>query len=305
MPRAARATPQHRLPMPIDTLPQRQRGAIAPDSSAVEAMFADECLVDGPGVGMPRAELHLVVRFGPAANHGLDVHVLGPRQRVTRKRIRQGQRTIVARLRLGRAAAVLGAPPALFNGQAVPLEEVWNAADTRRLYDDLAEATRAADAAAVLARAIAARRPLDQGQPRHALLACEAARRLLDANVGDVAAELRVSERHLRRVFVDAVGMSPKAFARLSRFSRATDLARAAPRASWASIAAAAGYYDQAHLIEDFHAFAGATPGAFLRELDSTRVLTGNNRAARLPWAADGIRANLEPPPTGRIARRS
>ena len=35
----------------------------------------------------------------------------------------------------------------------------------------------------------------------------------------------------------------------------------------WTSIAAAVGYYDQAHLIADFHAIAGATPGAFLREL--------------------------------------
>lgn len=308
MRRTVRTTVEPRLqclPMPIDAIHRRQRTSIPPASSVVEAMFADECRVDGPGVGMPRPELHLVVRFGPAANRGLDVHVLGARQRVTRKLIRQGQRTIVARLRLGQADAVLGAPPARFNGQAVPLEDVWSAADTQRLYDDLVETTRAADAATVLARAIAARRSPDHGQSHHALLACEAAKRLIDAGVSDVAAGLRISERHLRRVFSDAVGMSPKAFARLSRFSRATDLAREASRASWASIAAAAGYYDQAHLIEDFHAFAGATPGAFLRELDATRVLTGNDGAARLPWTADGIRVRLEPPPAGRGTRQS
>jgi hypothetical protein len=46
--------------------------------------------------------------------------------------------------------------------------------------------------------------------------------------------------------------MNPKTFARLMRFSRATDLARENSCASPASIAVAAGYYGQAHLIEDF-----------------------------------------------------
>jgi len=42
---------------------------------------------------------------------------------------------------------------------------------------------------------------------------------------------------------------------------------RADGPSSWASIAAAAGYYDQAHLIAEFRAIAGMTPRAFLDEL--------------------------------------
>ena len=82
-----------------------------------------------------------------------------------------------------------------------------------------------------------------------------------------VASGLGVSERHLRRVFHETVGVSPKAFAKLTRFHRALRAARDDAHAGWASIAAAAGYYDQAHLIAEFRAIAGATPRALLDEL--------------------------------------
>lgn len=76
-----------------------------------------------------------------------------------------------------------------------------------------------------------------------------------------------MSERHLRRVFRTAVGVSPKTFAKLTRFHDALREARLERHASWASIASAAGYYDQAHLIAEFRMIAGATPEALLREL--------------------------------------
>jgi len=101
----------------------------------------------------------------------------------------------------------------------------------------------------------------------NAQLALRAAERLVSANVSTVAADLGVSERHLRRVFRDAVGVSPKEFAKLVRFDRAISAAHADVRASWASIAAATGYYDQAHLIGEFHSICGVTPRALLSEL--------------------------------------
>jgi AraC-like DNA-binding protein len=74
-------------------------------------------------------------------------------------------------------------------------------------------------------------------------------------------------------VFRETVGVSPKAFAQLARFHRALRTAREDVHASWASIAAAAGYYDQAHLIAEFRAIAGVTPRALLGELRAAQSI--------------------------------
>jgi transcriptional regulator GlxA family with amidase domain len=98
------------------------------------------------------------------------------------------------------------------------------------------------------------------------------AARLLDADpalrVDQLARELALSERQLRRRFAAAVGISPKRYARTMRIRRAIALAR--PHRSWAAIATAAGFYDQAHMIAEFRAVAGATPEALVAELRRT-----------------------------------
>ncbi len=236
-------------------------------TSAVAALFVDERDRDTPGVAIPHPEVHLAVRFGPATRSGLDVHAVGGRLRVYRKLLRRGQRLVMARLRLGTAQAVLGVPASALVGHVVPLEELWGPATTRPLFDRLANARDTSAAAAVLQSAIAEHLADAEGPSARARLAMHAADRLASASVRAVAADLGVSERHLRRVFHETMGMNPKPFAKLARFHRALLAARADPRDGWAGIAADAGYYDQAHLIAEFHAIAGATPSALLDEL--------------------------------------
>lgn len=237
-----------------------------PTASAVAALFAYDCVHDGPGVAIPRPETHLIVRFGPPGG-SLDIHALGVRQRVQRKFIHSGQRLVMARLQLGAPEAVLGVPAPEIAGRIVALADLWGDAVTRRLCARLADARDTVDAAAILDRAIAERLTTAGGRYAQAPLARTAAARLTSANVNAVADDLGVSERHLRRVFHETVGVSPKAFARLVRFHRALRAARTDPHANWASIAAAAGYYDQAHLIAEFRAIAGVTPRKLLGEL--------------------------------------
>lgn len=246
------------------------RHRIAPSASSASALATlqvDERDSDVRGVALPRPEVHLVVRFGPSTASGLDVHAFGARQRVHRKFIRRGQRSVTARLQLGTHEAVLGASAAEISEHIVPLEDLWGAAAARQLFERLANAPDSLGAAAILEQAIAERLSSTSRRSDRTQLALHAAERLTLSNVSAVAADLGMSERHLRRVFHETIGVNPKVYAQLVRFRRALAAARAAKHPNWASIACSAGYYDQAHLIAEFRAISGVTPRALLDEL--------------------------------------
>lgn len=82
----------------------------------------------------------------------------------------------------------------------------------------------------------------------------------------DIAARLDVSERHLRRRFIDHVGCAPKAYARQLQITAAALAAEKAADPDWAEIAAGAGFHDQPHMINAFRAALGMTPTAFHAE---------------------------------------
>ena len=92
-------------------------------------------------------------------------------------------------------------------------------------------------------------------------------RRLLSSRgllkVSELTKELGCSRKHLAARFREHVGVSPKRFARMLRFRRASDLI--ATGTSLAEVAAICGYYDQAHMDRDFREFAQTTPTAYLR----------------------------------------
>jgi AraC-like DNA-binding protein len=83
--------------------------------------------------------------------------------------------------------------------------------------------------------------------------------------VQELAAELGFSRKHLAQLFQREAGLTPKALARVLRFSRALSLLREASAPQWDQLAQDCGYYDQSHLIREFQALAGHSPGDFLR----------------------------------------
>lgn len=77
-----------------------------------------------------------------------------------------------------------------------------------------------------------------------------------------------VSTRQVERICQDRLGMSPKLYARLIRFSNAYRMVENSTSVNWMDIAYKSGYYDQMHFIRDFKDFAGVTPKFMASELD-------------------------------------
>lgn len=72
--------------------------------------------------------------------------------------------------------------------------------------------------------------------------------------------------RQWERRFISAAGIGPKAFARIARLREAIRLHESGNWQGWAAIAIECGFYDQAHMANDFRAFSGSSPSRFFRE---------------------------------------
>ncbi|HVK09930.1 MAG TPA: AraC family transcriptional regulator [Gemmataceae bacterium] len=167
--------------------------------------------------------------------------------------------------RPGGAAPFLGAAPGDLTDAHADLAGLWGRSAVE-LRERLCAARTPEGRFAVLERMLAARLARAPGRHR-AVPAAVAALERPEARVREVAAETGLSQRRFIRVFAAEVGLTPKLYGRVRRFQRARGLVRPGSPPDWARIAAECGYFDQAHLIRDFQAFAGFSPGEFVRQL--------------------------------------
>jgi AraC-like DNA-binding protein len=84
-------------------------------------------------------------------------------------------------------------------------------------------------------------------------------------SVGALARELGASERTLRNLSHDHLGMGLKRFMKIRRLHAAMRLHQRAPAQSWSRVASECGYADQAHLIRDCRSLLGESPATFSR----------------------------------------
>jgi AraC-like DNA-binding protein len=99
--------------------------------------------------------------------------------------------------------------------------------------------------------------------------------------IGELAHAFGCSHRKLIERFEDHVGLTPKLVLRLARFERAIALLRQGSRLKLAELAAAVGYYDEAHLARDFREFASSTPGETRADIASTGLPVDLDAALR------------------------
>lgn len=79
-----------------------------------------------------------------------------------------------------------------------------------------------------------------------------------------------LSIKQFERKCKERIGMNPKMFARILKFSKAYRLHESCPQLHWTQIAYEARYHDQMHMIRDFKTFAGVNPSVIEQQLLST-----------------------------------
>lgn len=164
------------------------------------------------------------------------------------------------------ARAVLGVPLAEVAGLNVDLPDLLGC-EADRLADECAAAPDAETALGValgwctsrIATTFARARP----EPVAAWAASEIVRRAGAVSVMELRERTGAGKARLTNAFRDWVGVTPKMYARIHRFSCALGRLGEWP-GSLSALALDSGYYDQPHMNAEFRALSGLAPREFL-----------------------------------------
>ena len=165
---------------------------------------------------------------------------------------------------------LLGLPAAELAGRVVDLADLPGSG-LAELPDQLAEAASWKRRFEILDQVLLARATTPPGGAREPPDEVRWAwRRMVRAGgatpVGQLAAEVGWSRRHFAERFSREIGLPPKQAARVVRFGRAAALLRRLPPGGLAEVAQLCGYFDQAHLTNEWRALAGCPPRVWIRE---------------------------------------
>lgn len=213
---------------------------------------------DRDGLVLPDACSDLIWEQGRGA------YVAGPDTGPVQTVLKAGTIVIGIRFRPSAGGPSLGLPLSELRDQRVDLEDLRRR-DARWLPGTLDPET-AMMRAVELSAALVADGASDPAAAQAAVLLADPR-----ARAEDVAAEVGLSMRQLRRRCHAVVGYGPKTLQRVLRFRRFVSridagLPSGHAAHDLAALAAQAGYADQAHLTRECRALAGLTPAALARQ---------------------------------------
>lgn len=87
-------------------------------------------------------------------------------------------------------------------------------------------------------------------------------------HIEELADNACLSRKQYERTFQNLIGTTPKQFLKTVRFQRSLHLKQLNPVTNLTNLAYSSGYYDQAHMINDFKSLSGLTPGQYFKECD-------------------------------------
>jgi AraC-like DNA-binding protein len=172
----------------------------------------------------------------------------------------------------GAAESILGLPVTELVDCHVSLDELWGARG-ERLRERMLQANDPASVFRLLETELVTqvKRPL----LLHSAVAYALAIRSdpwASIRIANIQRNTGYSPRHFVALFRRAVGITPKHYYRIKRFTAALRHLASAKSGNLADLAVAVGYSDQSHLSREFREFAGIPPTQY-RPRDSTSIL--------------------------------
>jgi len=259
---------------------------------------------------LPGTGVSLVVNFGErwAAGRSLATSAMLPRLAVfgpvTQARIlRVGTQVqaVGAVLLPPQTLGAFGVPPSQLVDQIVLLEDLWGRSNRERLFESLSP-LQLRQRLSTLGRTLVVRTERLDGCDHFGHIASRFITvRQARVSIEEMANRYGVNRQQFARKFSAATGMTPKLFARVTRFQTLVQALLSSEVSEWASVAPDVGYYDQAHMINDFREFAGSAPTVFFQPHDETadtRTLQLRGRPSE--WR----RSEPEPDSERRVARK-
>lgn len=183
-------------------------------------------------------------------------------------------RMLAVRFRPGGAAAFLGGSVDELTGRVIDARELFGET-VRALRTRIVEADDPQESIRGALAWLADRFVAADGPPapiRDVVERISAEPKFFSKRLADVAASAGYSHKHLISLFRRYVGLTPKRFQRIMRFSEILPHVVNKESVSWAQVSAECGYYDQSHFIREFKRFCGYNPQQFLDSSEHGRT---------------------------------
>lgn len=91
--------------------------------------------------------------------------------------------------------------------------------------------------------------------------------------VEEITRNFNISYRTIYRIFTKQLGICPKEYLKIVRFSKVCNLLKKYPFIDWNEMAYSCGYYDQSHFIHDFKNILKVSPEEFVNRIENNYYL--------------------------------
>ena len=261
---------------PVSTKTLHPHPSLAPWVSLYQVIQSDVVPTqNSPWTIMPDGCGYLILHL--FRNQFCRLVLVGPRSIYTNIDRKDRTVSLIMRFRPGAMASFLPFPIHHLKDRSIDIREAWPDLHEEVLYqlDLLGKQEKINQCFEVLEQLLLGKLT---HEPLVNPIVGEAVRRIYEEQgklrIHLLAKQLGITDRYLRALFREEVGINAK---RLAKIVRVTEVIKKVDgnlgHDSWAALAYQADYFDQSHMIEDFHLLLGENPETFIRRTNREEVI--------------------------------